>query len=59
MSTAREVATAAKNGTLSPGIGIRIKPLGEELKRRSLRTFDLFLTSLLDANGGACPGTSW
>ena len=29
-------------------IGIRIKPLNEELKRRSLRTFDLFLTRLVD-----------
>jgi citrate lyase beta subunit len=55
ISTARDVATAAQNGTLSPGIGIRIKPLGEELKRRSLRTFDLFLTSLLDATGGSLP----
>jgi len=55
VSTARHVATAAKNGGLSPGIGIRIKPLGEELKRRSLRTFDLFLTSLLDATGGTLP----
>jgi len=53
--TARHVAAAAKSGTLPPGIGIRIKPLGEELKRRSLRTFDLFLTALLNANGGALP----
>jgi citrate lyase beta subunit len=52
---ARHVAAAAKGGTLPPGIGIRIKPLGEELKRRSLRTFDLFLTALLNANGGALP----
>jgi citrate lyase beta subunit len=55
MSTAREVAAAAANGTLSPGIGIRIKPLGEELKRRSLRTLDLFITSLLEASGGSLP----
>src|SRR6266496_4260752 len=33
---------------LPTGIGIRIKPLNEELKRRSLRTFDLFLTRLFD-----------
>src|SRR5262249_24885851 len=31
-----------------PSIGIRIKPLNEELKRRSLRTFDLFLTRLYE-----------
>jgi citrate lyase beta subunit len=53
--TARHVATAAKGRTLPPGIGIRIKPLSEELKRRSLRTFDLFLTALLDANDGTLP----
>jgi citrate lyase beta subunit len=53
--TARHVAAAAKGGTLPPGIGIRIKPLGEELKRRSLRTFDLFLTALLNATGGTLP----
>jgi citrate lyase beta subunit len=32
-------------------LGIRIKPLSEESKRRSLRTFDLFLGSLIDADG--------
>ena len=47
---AGEVAAGLKNGTLPPSIGIRIKPLSEELKRRSLRTFDLFLTTLLDAD---------
>jgi citrate lyase beta subunit len=54
-AAARHAAEAAKNGTLPHGIGIRIKPLGEELKRRSLRTFDLFITSLLDATGGTLP----
>jgi len=34
---------------------IRIKPLNEELKRRSFRTVDLFLTALLDQSGGALP----
>ena len=52
---AAEVATALANGTLPSSIGIRIKPLSEELKRRSLRTFDLFLTTLLDKSGGALP----
>src|SRR3954471_5042695 len=36
---AGEVAAAAKGGTLPSSVGIRIKPLSEELKRRSLRTF--------------------
>jgi hypothetical protein len=52
---ARDVAASVAGGTLPPGIGIRIKPLGEETKRRSLRTFDLFLTTLLDATGGSLP----
>jgi citrate lyase beta subunit len=54
-STAREVAAAFAAGILPAGIGVRIKPLGEDLKRRSLRTFDLFLTSLLEATGGTPP----
>jgi citrate lyase beta subunit len=53
--TAIEVADGLRQGTLPPAIGIRIKPLNEELKRRSLRTFDLFLTTLLDKSGGALP----
>jgi citrate lyase beta subunit len=53
--TASEVASALSRGTLPPAIGIRIKPLNEELKRRSLRTFDLFLTRLLEATGGTLP----
>jgi citrate lyase beta subunit len=52
---ANEVAIALSGGTLPPAIGIRIKPLNEELKRRSLRTFDLFLTRLLDRTGGMLP----
>ena len=52
---AGEVAAGLQAGTLPPSIGIRIKPLSEELKRRSLRTFDLFLTTLLDRTGGVLP----
>jgi citrate lyase beta subunit len=54
-STADDVASGLAAGTLPPGIGIRIKPLSEELKRRSLRTFDLFLTRLLERTGGTLP----
>ena len=54
-STADEVAAAMNRHTLPPAIGIRIKPLSEELKRRSLRTFDLFVTRLLDKTGGTLP----
>ena len=52
---ATEVAAGMKDGTLPPSIGIRIKPLNEELKRRSFRTFDLFLTTLLEKSGGTLP----
>ena len=52
---ATEVAAGMNDGTLPPSIGIRIKPLNEELKRRSFRTFDLFLTTLLEKSGGTLP----
>ncbi len=46
-----EVAKGLAAGTLPPFIGIRIKPLNEELRRRSIRTLDVFLTSLIRAAG--------
>jgi citrate lyase beta subunit len=52
---AGEVAEGMRGGTLPPSIGIRIKPLNDELKRRSFRTFDLFLTTLLEKSGGTLP----
>lgn len=54
-TAAEEMATALAAGTLPPGIGLRIKTLSEELKRRSLRTLDLFLTRLVQKSGGALP----
>ena len=54
VSAAGEVAAGLKDGSLPPFIGIRIKPLTEELRARSLRTLDLFLTALV-ARGGALP----
>lgn len=45
-AAAREVAAGMKNGTLSPFIGIRIKPFTQELMRRSIRTLDIFLSTL-------------
>src|SRR5688572_4136033 len=44
---AREVARAMQANALSPFIGIRVKPLTAELHARSLRTLDLFLTTLV------------
>jgi HpcH/HpaI aldolase/citrate lyase family len=35
-----------ESGTLPPYIGIRIKPLSQELHARSLRTLDVFVTTL-------------
>ncbi len=55
VSVAREVATGMGAGTLSPFLGIRIKPLNEEMRERSVRTLDLFLTALLDCTGGKLP----
>lgn len=48
VSAAAEVACAAKEGKLPPGIGIRIKPLTSQLYRRSVRTLELFFTRLLE-----------
>jgi citrate lyase beta subunit len=55
LHAADEVAAALSAGALPAGIGIRVKPLNEELKRRSLRTFDLFLTRLVERTDGALP----
>jgi citrate lyase beta subunit len=52
---ANEVAAGLRDRMLPPSLGIRIKPLNEELKRRSLRTFDMFLTRLLERTGGRLP----
>lgn len=48
---AREVARGMEAGTLPPFVGIRIKPLDEELKLRAVRTLDLFVTTLVEEAG--------
>ena len=48
-SAALEVDAGMKAGTLPPFIGIRIKPLSRELNARSLRTFTIFVTTLVKA----------
>ncbi len=55
VAAAGEVAAGMRQASLPPFIGIRIKPLTEELRARSLRTLDLFLTALLARSGGALP----
>ena len=52
---ASEVAAGLDAGTLSPFIGIRIKPLTEELRVRSLRTLDIFVSTLAAKSGGRLP----
>ncbi len=48
---AREIVRGMRERTLPPSIGLRIKPLTEELRERSVRTLDLLTTSLVDAGG--------
>jgi hypothetical protein len=55
VAAAEEVAKGMAAGTLSPFIGIRIKTFSEELMKRSIRTLDLFLTTLTEKSGGKLP----
>ena len=54
-SAAAEIAEGGKHDTLPPFIGIRIKPFNEELRARSIRTLDIFISNLLEFNGGKLP----
>ena len=54
-SAALEVAEGMENGTLPPFIGIRIKPFTEELRARSMRTLDIFVSTLVEKSGGRLP----
>ena len=47
----RELAKGMENGTLPPFIGMRIKPLNEELRDRATRTLDLVTTALVESGG--------
>ncbi|MBU3713338.1 MAG: phosphoenolpyruvate kinase [Ferruginibacter sp.] len=52
---AKEVAKGMKEKTLSPFIGIRIKPFTEEMKERGLRTLDIFVSTLVKETNGILP----
>lgn len=52
---AGEVAKGMTENTLPPFIGIRIKTFSEDLKRRAIRTLDIFLSTLLEKSGGKLP----
>src|SRR5947207_5302622 len=56
VTAANELANGMKNKTISPFIGIRIKPFTEDLKYRGIRTLDIFLTTLLKQTKGKLPG---
>jgi citrate lyase beta subunit len=55
-SAAREVAVGLAAGTLPPSIGIRIKPLTDDLADRARRTLEIFLDRLI-AEAGRLPET--
>ncbi|HYW74248.1 MAG TPA: hypothetical protein VE961_24710 [Pyrinomonadaceae bacterium] len=54
-SAALEVVKGAAAGALPPFIGIRIKPFNEELRARSTRTLDIFVSTLLEQGNGQLP----
>jgi citrate lyase beta subunit len=54
-SAANEVSAGMNAGELPPFIGIRIKPFTEELRERSIRTLDIFLTELAAKSRGVLP----
>lgn len=55
LQSATQLAIAMAEEDLPPFIGIRIKPLTEESRERSLRTLDLFLSTLAAETGGKVP----
>lgn len=57
VNAAIELATGMENKTISPFIGIRIKPFTEDLKNRGVRTLDIFLTTLLTKTNGKLPNS--
>ena len=54
-AAAAEVSEGMHVAQLPPFIGIRIKPFTEELRERSIRTLDIFLTELAGRTRGALP----
>lgn len=55
VKAAQEMARGMAGNTLPPFIGIRVKPLTVDLSARSLRTLDLFITTLTEDTGGKLP----
>jgi citrate lyase beta subunit len=55
VTAASELAAGMQQQTISPFIGIRIKPFTEDMKERGVRTLDIFLSTLLEKTGGVLP----
>jgi len=55
VAAAEETADGMEAGTLPPFLGLRVKPLTPDLRARSVRTLDLFVTELTERAGGALP----
>lgn len=54
-AAAQQIGVAKNEGQLPPFIGIRVKPFTEELRERSIRTLDIFLTELAEETRGELP----
>jgi citrate lyase beta subunit len=54
-AAAAEVAAGYTSATLPPFCGIRIKPMNEDLRARSMRTLDIFISHLVAQTGGKLP----
>jgi len=54
-AAAIEVVKGIEAATLPPFIGIRIKPFNEELRARSIRTLDIFVSTLVEQSNGKLP----
>ena len=52
---AKQYALALQQGIAPPYMGIRIKPFNEELKQRSVRTLDIFVSTLVKENNQQIP----
>ncbi|MBI3203185.1 MAG: phosphoenolpyruvate kinase [Myxococcales bacterium] len=55
VAAADETAKGMSEQVLSPFLGIRVKPLSAELRARSIRTLDLYVTALGEKTGGKLP----
>jgi citrate lyase beta subunit len=55
VQSAEELARGLASGSLPPFIGIRIKPFTEELRERSMRTLDIFVTTLAEKSERRVP----